>query len=132
MSSSTTLREYLTRALGGSLIGQMAVAREVSVEAVLAPQSAALCSLRAELTEFGLEPELLAEQALTALTALLIEPDNAERIVIELTKLLWSILGDPESGAPPELYRHAGHAMFLSFIGIISPDVLDPLFKALD
>lgn len=132
MSSPTTVRDYLSYALAGSLIGQMAMARDISVEVVLVPDSLALRSLREELTEFGLDPELLAAQALAAVTSLFIEPDNADRITTELTKLLWTILGDPESGAPPELYRHAGHAMFLSFIGIISPDILDPLFKALD
>lgn len=132
MSSSTTVRAYLAYALAGSLIGQMAMARDISAEVILVPNSLALRSLREELTEFGLDPELLATQALAAVTSLFIEPDNADRITTGLTRLLWSILGDPESGAPPELYRHAGHAMFLSFIGIISPDILDPLFKALD
>jgi hypothetical protein len=118
--------------MAGSLIGQMAMARAVSVEAVLAPNSVALQSLRAELTEFGLDADLLAEQALAAVTALFIEPDNADRITTELTRLLWSILGDPESGAPPELYRRAGQAMHLSFVGILSPDILEPFFKSLD
>ena len=132
MSGSTTVRAYLAYALAGSLIGQMAMARDISAEVVLVPNSLALRSLREELTEFGLDPELLATQALAAVTSLFIEPDNADRITTELTRLLWSILGDPESGAPPELYRQAGHAMFLSFIGIVSPDILDTLFKALD
>jgi hypothetical protein len=109
----------------------MAMARDISVEAVLVPDSLALRSLREELTEFGLDPELLAAQALAAVTSLFIEPDNADRITTELTKLLWSILGDPESGAPPEIYRRAGHAMHLSFIGILSPDILEPFFKSL-
>lgn len=131
MSSSTTVRDYLSYALAGSLIGQMAMARDISVEAVLVPDSLALRSLREELTEFGLDPELLAAQALAAVTSLFIEPDNADRITTELTNLLWSILGDPESGAPPELYRRAGQAMHLSFIGVLSPDILEPFFKSL-
>jgi len=118
--------------MAGSLIGQMAMARDISVEAVLAPNSMALQSLRTELDEFGLDADLLAEQALAAVTALFIEPENADRITTELTKLLWSVLGDPDSGAPPEIYRRAGHAMHLSFIGILSPDILEPFFKSLD
>lgn len=125
------MRDYLSYALAGSLIGQMAMARDISVEAVLVPDSLALRSLREELTEFGLDPELLAAQALAAVTSLFIEPDNADRITTELTNLLWSILGDPESGAPPELYRRAGQAMHLSFIGVLSPDILEPFFKSL-
>jgi hypothetical protein len=109
----------------------MAMARDISVEAVLVPDSLALRSLREELTEFGLDPELLAAQALAAVTSLFIEPDNADRITTELTNLLWSILGDPESGAPPEIYRRAGQAMHLSFIGVLSPDILEPFFKSL-
>lgn len=132
MSSSTSVRDYLGCALAGSLIGQMAMARDISVEAVLAPNSLALHSLREELTEFGLDADLLAQQALAAITALFIEPDNADRITTELTRLLWTILGDPESGSPPEIYRRAGHAMHLSFIGILSPDILEPFFKALE
>lgn len=132
MSSSTSVRDYLSCAMAGSLIGQMAMARAISVEAVLAPNSMALQSLRTELDEFGLDADLLAEQALAAVTALFIEPENADRITTELTKLLWSVLGDPESGSPPEIYRRAGHAMHLSFIGILSPDILEPFFKSLD
>lgn len=132
MSSSTSVRDYLSCAMAGSLIGQMAMARAISVEAVLAPNSMALQSLRTELDEFGLDADLLAEQALAAVTALFIEPENADRITTELTKLLWSVLGDPDSGAPPEIYRRAGHAMHLSFIGILSPDILEPFFKSLD
>lgn len=132
MSSSTSVRDYLSCAMAGSLIGQMAMARDISVEAVLAPNSMALQSLRTELDEFGLDADLLAEQALAAVTALFIEPENADRITTELTKLLWSVLGDPDSGAPPEIYRRAGHAMHLSFIGILSPDILEPFFKSLD
>ena len=132
MSSSTSVRDYLSCAMAGSLIGQMAMARDISVEAVLAPNSMALQSLRTELDEFGLDADLLAEQALAAITALFIQPENADRITTELTKLLWSVLGDPDSGAPPEIYRRAGHAMHLSFIGILSPDILEPFFKSLD
>jgi hypothetical protein len=133
MSSATTsVTEYLRAALGGSLIGQMAATRDISVEALLTPDSEALNTLRAELEEFGVDPELLATQALAALTALMIEPDNADRIVTELTRLLWSILGDPKSGTPPEIYRQAGSAMHLSFIGILSPQILEPFFKSLE
>ncbi len=132
MSSTTSVREYVRAALSGSLIGQMAMTRDISIEAVLTPNSLALESLHAELTEFGLDPELLAQQAMAAITALIIEPDNADRVVTELTKLLWSILGDPESGSPPEIYRRAGQAMHLSFVGILSPDILEPFFKSLE
>lgn len=132
MTSSTDVQSYLGHALGGALIGQMALARDISIEALLVPDSIALHTLRSEMEEFGLVPEALGRQALTALTALFIESDNADRITTELTKLLWSVLGDPKSGGPPEIYRRAGHAMFLSFIGILSPDILDPIFKTLD
>jgi hypothetical protein len=110
----------------------MAMARDISIEAVLAPNSLALKVLHAELVEFGLDPELLSQQALAAITALIIEPENADRVSTELTNLLWSILGDPESGSPPEIYRRAGQAMHLSFISILSPDILEPFFKSLE
>jgi hypothetical protein len=129
MTARTAVQDYLTSALAGSLIGQMAMAREISVEAVLAPNSLALQSLRAELSEIGIIPEMLAEQTLHAVTALFIEPDNADRIATELGNLLWTLLGDPESGGPPEIYRRAGHCMHLSFIGLLSPDILEPFFK---
>lgn len=124
--SNTTISEYLTRALAGTLIGQRALARHLSYEQVSDSDCRVLNSLVTELDAFGVEPDVLAKQALAAITTLLIEPDNAARVTTELTRLLWTVLGDPESGEPPEIYRKAGHAMHLSFIGLLCPEILEP------
>jgi hypothetical protein len=116
--------------LGGTLFGQMAVKRGISEETLMTPNSEALKILHADLEELGVDLSLLAEKSLSALTYLLIKSDNADLIISQLSSLLWSVLGDPESGAPPEIYHQAGSAMYLSLISILSPQVPEPFLKS--
>lgn len=122
----TKVEEYLSCALAGALVGQLAARRELDFMTLIGPNfdgdSPELRSLSDELTELGIDPNLLATHALTALVALFVEQNNADLIVGQYTSLLWSILGDPKNGgSPPEIYRKAGVAMHLSLLGILDP-----------
>jgi hypothetical protein len=123
MSETKRLEAYLATAMAGTLIGQVARQRDISVRDLLKPGSPEARGIAEDLYEMGIHPELLAHAGLLAQIALFSEQSNAHTIVTSLTNLLWSILGDPENGGnPPEIYRKAGHAMYLTFIGILDPN----------
>jgi hypothetical protein len=123
------LEEYLSTAVAGSLIGQIARAREIPFKEMFSADGSGSPAVRAiatELDELGIDAELLASQALYALVALFSQQENAELITSQYTSLLWSILGDPKNGGnPPEIYRRAGCAMHLTLLGILDPSITE-------
>lgn len=125
--TQTKVEEYLTSALAGSLIGQVAGHRNLSFATLLGTngESHQLKAIAAEFTELGIDPALLANHTLLALVALFAEEANAELIVSQYSSLLWTILGDPKSGSPPEIYRRAGVAMHLALLGILDPAIVE-------
>jgi len=128
-AEQTKVEEYLSSALAGSLVGQIAAQRRISFITLLGSdfdgESPELRSLANELTELGICPDQLANHALSALVSLFMANSNAELIVAQYTSLLWTILGDPKSGAPPEIYRRAGVAMHLALLGILDPSLTE-------
>lgn len=127
--TQTKVEEYLTAAVAGSLLGQVAGQRKIEFESLLRADNGAespqLRALSDEFIELGIDPALLANHTLLALVALFAEETNADLIVSQFTSLLWTILGDPKSGSPPEIYRRAGVAMHLSLLGILDPAIVD-------
>ncbi|MGA0103179.1 MAG: hypothetical protein ACO3LH_05640 [Steroidobacteraceae bacterium] len=121
---SLTIETYLSTSLAGAILGQIAAHRGLDLETLVAHDSHHLNCIGAELTALGINPETLAQQTLTALALLFVEPSNAELVISNYTQLLWSILGDPErGGGPPELYRKAGTAMHLTLISLLDPAI---------
>ena len=121
------IETYVAQALTGSIAGQMAAHRDMSVTSLMQPGSPELRALTKELNEIGVQPDVLACHSLAALTAVLCEPNNIETITTSLTSLLWDLLGDPVNGGmPPEIYRKAGIIMHMTFLGIIDPSIIDP------
>jgi hypothetical protein len=129
MISANRLEEYLSTAVAGSLIGQIARAREIPFKEMFSTDGSGSPAVRAiatELDELGIDAEILASQALYALVALFAQEENAELITSQYTSLLWSILGDPQNGGnPPEIYRRAGCAMHLTLLGILDPSITE-------
>jgi hypothetical protein len=122
------VEEYLSCAIAGSLVGQVASQRRIDLSSLISPDledsTPTLRALSDELTELGINPDALANHALCALVALFVQESNADLIVDQYTSLLWTILGDPTNGGkPPEIYRKAGVAMHLSLLGILDPSV---------
>lgn len=129
-SDPNKLEEYLGSALAGSLVGQIAARRNITFRELLGPDgdgdSPTLRALTEEITELGLDPELLATHSLYSLVALFSQETNADLIASQYTSLLWSILGDPKNGgSPPEIYRRAGVAMHLALLGILDPSLAE-------
>lgn len=118
---------YLGHALAGGLIGQVARHRGVDLYDLFDEKGPTqrLQAYGAEFTELGIDPFELAQQALQALAALFTEPANAENVVKTYTEILWAVLGDPSSGAPPEIYRKAGVAMHCAVLSVLDPTILD-------
>jgi hypothetical protein len=127
--ASTKVEDYLTSAIAGSLVSQIAARRHISFGTLIGPnrdgESPELRALSDELTELGIDPSLIANHSLLALVALFAQEHNADLIVSQYTSLLWTILGDPKSGSPPEIYRRAGCAMHLALLGILDPSFVD-------
>ena len=126
--AQTKVEEYLSCALARSLVGQVASTRDLNLATLIGPDCESgtpqLRALSDELTELGINPDLLANHALCALVALFVQESNADLIIGQYTSLLWSILGDPKNGGkPPEIYRKAGVAMHLSLLGILDPSI---------
>ena len=121
MITQNQLERYLSYALGGSLVGQIAATRLLSAEEILEPDSLELQAIESDLLDLGIRPELLAGSALSALVTMLCNEANAPKIIELLTQRLWEILGDPKSGSPPEVYRKAGYSMFAFFVMCLRP-----------
>lgn len=121
------IEAYLAQAIAGSLIGAIAARRNLDITELADPRSTELRALSDELCTMGIYPQVIAHHTLSALSALLCEPENADTVVTNLTSLLWTILGDPENGgSPPELYRRAGYAMHVTLLGLLCPSIIDP------
>lgn len=130
MTDPNKLEDYLSSVMAGSLVGQIARAREIPFQEMFSPEgitsSPAVRAIATELDELGIDPEVLASQTLLALVALFAQEENADLIIGQYTALLWSILGDPKNGgSPPEIYRRAGCAMHLTLLGILDPALVE-------
>lgn len=121
MITQNQLERYLSYALGGSLVGQIAATRLIAPEDILKPDSSELEVIETDLVDLGIRPDLLASSALSALVTMFCNEANAPKIVELMTQRLWEILGDPKSGSPPELYRKAGYSMFAFFVMCLRP-----------
>lgn len=120
------LEFYLSRAVAGSLLGAVAARRNLDIDNFIEPDNAECNALITELSDLGIYPQVIAHHTLDAISTILCEPSNADRIATTLTDLLWTILGDPKNGgSPPELYRRAGCAMYVTLLGILCPSVIE-------
>jgi hypothetical protein len=129
MSSDNKIEEFVAHALAGSLVGQVAGAREITIDDLINDRSGVISALATELTTLGIDPEYTAKSVLLALAALFMENTNANIVISHLTDLLWTILGPPEGGPPPEIYRRAGIAMHLAFVGLLNSTYINDITK---
>lgn len=123
-SDAKKIERYLGRALHGSLIAQRAARLDIPASGLTNRQIERISD---DIREFGLKPELLSENALSALFVLFMEERNARELINHFTTVLWNILGNPETGgtSPPEVYRRAGIACHLLLLCIFDPDFAD-------
>lgn len=131
--TSSAVQVWLSSALGGSLIAQMAQSRGIELEDLPeGAQSDQLNSLLQELKTSGIDPELVAEHAALSLACLFVQAENAEAIINAFTDVLWSVLGDPTRNGdlPPEIYRKAGFAMHIALVGFFDPSITERVFNS--
>ncbi len=122
---SDKLELFTSEVIASSIAGQIALARDLDFDDLIANESSALNALCDEITDLGLDPDLLANHVLNGLLTLFVLPHNADVMIENFSKLLWTILGDPENGGdtPPPLYQKAGQAMHLTFVSLLDPSV---------
>jgi len=131
--TNSAIEAWLSSALGGSLVAQIAQHRGIDLEELPADeQSPEVRRLLYELRTFGIDPELTAQHAAISLACLFVKSENAEAIIDAFTGVLWSILGDPKGNGsePPELYRKAGFAMHLALVGFFDPSIPERVFDS--
>lgn len=131
--TSSAVQVWLSSALGGSLISQMAQSRGIELEDLPeGAQSDQLNSLLQELKTSGIDPELVAEHAALSLACLFVQAENAKAIINAFTDVLWSVLGDPTRNGdqPPEIYRKAGFAMHIALVGFFDPSITERVFNS--
>ena len=129
MNSDNKIEEFVAHAVAGALVGQVAAERDITPEDLIADREGVINTLGHELASLGIDPDYTAKAILLALATLFMENSNANLIVGHLTDLLWTVLGPPEGGPPPEIYRRAGIAMHLAFVGLLNSDYVDNTFK---
>ena len=130
MTSDNKVEEFVAHALAGVLVGQVAGARSITIEDLMADHDGVVSSLSHELASLGIDPDYTARSLLLALATLFMDNGNASLVIDHLTELLWTILGPPEGGPPPEIYRRAGLAMHLAFVGLLHSSFIDDLKKS--
>lgn len=119
------VQSFLTDVIAGSIAGQIALERDLDFAQLTRPKSPELRAICREITDLGLDPEVLSNHVLNGLVALFALPHNADVMTENFTQLIWTILGDPENGGekPPPLYQKAGKAMHLTFVSLLDPSV---------
>lgn len=129
---SSSIEQWVTRVIAGSLLTQLAETRCVDVEAPDASEH--IAHLSNELAELGLDPEHVARHVMYAMAGLLMRPENSNALVTAFTDVLWTILGDPDRNGdkPPEIYRRAGFYLFVSFLGLFDSSIPDNVLPRRD
>lgn len=115
---------YLASALTGSIVAQRLLASGADPDTVtsrLTPEQVRYWAR--ELDALGIDPDLLAEHTVTCLVLFLAETNNQQKIRSHLADVLWRILGDPESGDPPDIYRKAAFGVWYSILITLDPSI---------
>jgi len=122
---SDKVQSFITDVVASSLVGQLALERDLDFAQLTSPESPELRALRRALTDLGIDPQVVSNHVLNGLVALFASPHNAEVLTENFTQLIWTILGDPENGGekPPPLYQKAGQALHLTFVSLLDPSV---------
>jgi len=123
MARCDDMEAFLSTAISGALVGQIAAKREIPIEDFMEENSGLLHGVCDELEELGIYPPLIARSTLIALSNLLAQDQNIDIVTKEFAQLLWSILGNPESGGekPPAIYYKAARAVHLVQVGFLNP-----------
>lgn len=131
----TPIESWLSSALCGSLVAQIAKKRGLAFDALANADTTELSTeteaILSELHDLGITGTLTTEHVMASLTCLFIHPDNADAIIDAFTGILWSVLGDPErnGGKPPDIYRRAGFAMHVALLGFFDPSIPERVFN---
>lgn len=120
---ASPVREYLASALTGSLVAQRARQAGADITRIEHLTSDQIRRWACEFEALGIDPEITAEHTICALVLLFSEPDNRDQMLRCLAGVLWTILGDPSSGDPPEIYHKAAVGVWYSFLITLDPSI---------
>lgn len=108
------MHSILSDVIAGSMIFQRAVRLGVDVEQLLNSTAPDTTEIHAAITEFGLNPEVIASNTLASLDVFLRKPQIVQASVDRIALLLWNSLGDPDNNGttPPDSYKEAADCVY--------------------
>lgn len=116
--------DFMATAITGSFIGQVGSRRGFDLDEMLDRDSPFTKSVAEDLADMGLSPRETTRHFLRCLVMTCLHENNVDPLLNMLAATLWQALGDPESGAPPPIYRKAAACMLVTFLKAVDPSLL--------
>jgi hypothetical protein len=121
LHSEDNLLSYLSAAVAGTLLMQVSQAGSSEEMEILMTNTHLVREYSLLLAKQNIDPEFLALRILAALQLIYKHESNSQHIRESLSELLWHELGDPDSGAPPEIYKNAATSVLNAFLFLLHP-----------
>lgn len=122
-TSSNPLKDFLMATVAGSIVVQHARSLGMSDSDLTTLDPKTVAQLSNDCSSFGLDFAVTAEHVLISLIHLYSSECNRRNYVETVARVLWEILGDPESGSPPALYKKAAFATWYALMLTLEPDL---------
>lgn len=125
--SNRSYLTYLGEACRGSLVGLLLMQRHGQHLPELTPDTMAkvIDETEAQLHDLGINALQVAESMVFAQCCLYAQGPLSERLQTSIATVLWETLGDPKSGPPPQLYRHAAARIHALLCLCLDPGIAD-------
>lgn len=122
-TSTNPLKDFLMATVAGSIVVQRARYLGQTNEDLANVDPKNLAQLSRDCSSFGIDFEVTADHLVTSLIHLYSAECNRENFITTISRVLWEILGDPESGSPPEIYKKAAFATWYALMLTLEPDL---------
>jgi len=123
---TSSLHQYLSECIAGTIFGLAAVKLGMDYSDLFdeynRPKELST-EIADKMEELGIDSAYIAASVQKALLIAFSQTENVSEMIDRHSELLWSILGNPDSGGhkPPKIYRKASVASHLMVLGILSP-----------
>lgn len=117
------MRDIVSDVIAGSMITQRASKLGIDSDQLLNSSSPDTTEISAALTEFGLNPDIIAIHALLSISVFLKNPEIVDTHIKSIAQLLWNSLGDPEhnGASPPIHYKEAADCVYTWLVLSLMP-----------
>lgn len=129
MNKTTPVHEFVSNAIGGSLLYQRAHALGIDPAELENPESDATVAIYNELVvDLGLNFDHASRHVLSSMAHLLCADPVMAANQDYLARMLWQVLGDPARNGkePPAVYTDAAQVVYAWVLVFIHPTFLQP------